>query len=204
MIDFIHGPVAELNPTYVVLEAAGIGYEINITLPTYSLLLGQQEAKLFTTEIIREDTHDLYGFPSRGERELFLLLTSISGVGPNTARMIMSGYSASEVRQIIAVGNAKALSQVKGLGLKTAQKIIVEIKDKVLKIDLGDNPGAQLSGDLASMAMEAQNPVYDEAVSALTALGFAAAPAGKAVQKLLKENPALTVEQVLKKAFTLL
>lgn len=204
MIDFIRGTIAELNPTYVVLETAGVGYEINITLPCYSSLVAVAETKLYTTEIIREDTHDLYGFPSKGERELFLLLTSVSGIGPNTARMIMSGYTAAEVRQIIAVGNAKALSQVKGLGLKTAQKIIVEIKDKVLKIDLGDNLGAVSTGDLASLATEAQNPVYDEAVSALSALGFAAAPAGKVVQKLLKEDPTLTVEKVLKKAFTML
>lgn len=204
MIDFIRGTIAELNPTYVVLETAGVGYEINITLPCYSSLVGVAETKLYTTEIIREDTHDLYGFPSKGERELFLLLTSVSGIGPNTARMIMSGYTAAEVRQIIAVGNAKALSQVKGLGLKTAQKIIVEIKDKVLKIDLGDNLGAVSTGDLASLATEAQNSVYDEAVSALSALGFAAAPAGKVVQKLLKEDPTLTVEKVLKKAFTML
>lgn len=205
MIDYISGQVAELNPTYAVLEAAGVGYAVNISLPTYSALATAREAKLFTTEIIREDAHELYGFLSKGERELFELLMSVSGVGAATARMILSGYTASEVRQIIAVGNAKALSQVKGLGLKTAQKIIVEIKDKVLRVNLGDNPGAMsAAGDLSSLAMEASSPVYDEALQALIALGFSAAPAGKAIQKLLAASPTLTVEQVLKKAFIML
>ena len=144
MIDFIRGKIAELSPTSVVLDVNGVGYELNITLPTYSALLGKEETKLFVYEAIREDAHDLYGFPSKGERQLFLALITVSGVGPGSARMILSGYTATEIRQLIAVGNAKALSNVKGLGIKTAQKIIVELKDKVLKIDLGDNPGAAI------------------------------------------------------------
>ena len=114
MIDYIKGILSELTPTLAVVEAAGVGYAINIALPAYSLLVGkeQQECRLYTTEIIREDTHDLFGFPSKGERALFDMLMTVSGIGANTARMILSAFSASEVRQIIATGNAKALSQV--------------------------------------------------------------------------------------------
>ena len=119
MIDYIHGELTELNPTYAVVEAGGIGYEINIALPCYSALVGKEgeKAKLFVTEIIREDTHDLFGFFTKGERELFLMLMTVSGIGANTARLILSSYTAAEVRQIIATGNSKVLSQVKGLGL---------------------------------------------------------------------------------------
>ncbi len=200
MIDFIRGKIAELSPTCAVVETGGVGYEVNITLPTYSLLLGQEDTKLFIYEAIREDGHDLYGFPSKGERQLFIALISVSGVGPGSARTILSGYTAAEIRQLIAVGNAKALSNVKGLGIKTAQKIIVELKDKVLKIDVGDNPGAPIP-----TAEPVQNSVvYDEAVQALTALGYASAPVGKTVQKILSEEPTLAVEQVIKKAFKML
>ena len=200
MIDFIRGKIAELSPTNVVLDVNGVGYDVNIALPTYSALLGKEDAKLFVYEAIREDAHDLYGFPTKGERQLFEALTTVSGIGPGSARMILSGYTATEVRQLIAVGNAKALSNVKGLGIKTAQKIIVELKDKVLKIDLGDNPGA-----VGVQAAPVENSVvYDEAVQALTALGYPAAPVGKAVQKILVDEPSLTVEQVIKKAFKML
>lgn len=205
MIDYLRGEIAELNPTYVVLDVAGVGYEVNIALPTYSMLIGQTSAKLFVHEAIREDAHDLFGFPTKGERELFLALITVSGIGPNSARTILSGYTASEVRQLIAVGNAKALSQVKGLGLKTAQKIIVELKDKVLKIDLGDNLGAMAVQDVDTSKLGgAAAAIQDEAVQALTALGYAAAPAGKVVQKLLSSDPTLSVEKVIKQAFKML
>ena len=152
MIEYIKGNLTDLTPTYAVIEAAGVGYAINIALPTYSALVGKEnsETKLFVTEIIREDTHDLFGFFTRGERELFLMLMTVSGIGANTARMIMSAYSASEIRQIIATGNARALSQVKGLGPKTAQRIIVDLKDKVLKIDLGSEANQGSLEDAAS------------------------------------------------------
>ena len=205
MIDYIHGELTELNPTYAVLEAAGVGYEVNISLPTYSALVGQEtkSVKLYVTEIIREDTHDLFGFFSKGERELFLMLMTVSGIGANTARMILSAYSAAEIRQIIATGNARALGQIKGLGPKTAQRIIVDLKDKVLKIDLGDG------GDTSAMPTLGEefamtNPVKDEAVSALTMLGFNAAASGKAVDKILKENPGAGVEVVIKQALKML
>ena len=201
MIDFIRGKIAELSPTYAILDVGGVGYEVNITLPTYSLLIDKTETKLFIYEAIRDDAHDLYGFLTKGEREIFLALITVSGVGPGSARTILSGYNAAEIRQLIAVGNAKALSQIKGLGLKSAQKIIVELKDKVLKIDLGDNLG---STNINVAAAAANSVVYDEAVQALVALGYASAQVNKTVQKLLADEPSLTVEQVIKKAFKLL
>ena len=154
-------------------------------------------------EIIREDTHDLFGFMTKGERELFVMLMTVSGIGGNTARMIMSAYTASEIRQIIATGNAKALSQVKGLGPKTAQRIIVDLKDKVLKIDLGE--GAQSGMENPDVLFpEVESEVKTEAVSALSMLGFAVAASGKVVDKILKETPQASVEQVIKQALKML
>jgi Holliday junction DNA helicase RuvA len=210
MIEYIKGHLTDVNPTYVVIEAAGVGYAINIALTTYSELVGKEglESKLFITEIIREDVHDLYGFFTRGERELFVMLMTVSGIGANTARMIMSAYSASEIRQIIATGNARALSQVKGLGPKTAQRIIVDLKDKVLKIDLGSQAYQGSLEDAASgysLEMPGEDSaVKQEAVSALTMLGFAAAASGKVVDKILKADPTSTVEQVIRQALKML
>jgi Holliday junction DNA helicase RuvA len=209
MIEYIKGQLTDVNPTYVVIEAAGVGYAINIALPTYSELVGRegQEGRLYITEIIREDAHELYGFFSKGERELFVMLMTVSGIGANTARMIMSAYSAAEIRQIIATGNARALSQVKGLGPKTAQRIIVDLKDKVLKVDLGNEAQGErleamgLLGDQASII---DSGVKQEAVSALVMLGFAAAASGKVVDKILKAAPESSVEQVIKQALKML
>ena len=209
MIEYIKGQLTDVNPTYVVIEAAGVGYAINIALPTYSELVGKegQESRLYITEIIREDAHELFGFFTKGERELFVMLMTVSGIGANTARMIMSAYSAAEIRQIIATGNARALSQVKGLGPKTAQRIIVDLKDKVLKIDLGNEAKGErletmkLLGEEASMVDSA---VKQEAISALVMLGFAAAASGKVVDKILKAAPESSVEQVIKQALKML
>ena len=209
MIEYIKGQLTDLNPTYAVIEAAGVGYAINIALPTYSELVGKegQESRLYITEIIREDAHELFGFFTKGERELFLMLMTVSGIGANTARMIMSAYSAAEIRQIIATGNARALSQVKGLGPKTAQRIIVDLKDKVLKIDLGNGAkgerleAMELLGEEASIVDSA---VKQEAISALVMLGFAAAASGKVVDKILKAAPESSVEQVIKQALKML
>ena len=209
MIEYIKGQLTDLNPTYVVIEAAGVGYAINIALPTYSKLVGKegQESRLYITEIIREDAHELFGFFSKGERELFVMLMTVSGIGANTARMIMSAYSAAEIRQIIATGNARALSQVKGLGPKTAQRIIVDLKDKVLKIDLGNEAkGERLEamGLLGEEASIVDSAVKQEAISALVMLGFAAAASGKVVDKILKAAPESSVEQVIKQALKML
>ena len=210
MIEYIKGQLTDVNPTYVVIEAAGVGYAINIALPTYSELVGKegQESRLYITEIIREDAHELFGFFSKGERELFVMLMTVSGIGANTARMIMSAYSAAEIRQIIATGNARALAQVKGLGPKTAQRIIVDLKDKVLKIDLGSQAALNSLEDAASgYSLEVKgedSAVKQEAVSALVMLGFAAAASGKVVDKILKAAPESSVEQVIKQALKML
>ena len=204
MIDYIRGSLTELNPAMAVIDAAGVGYAVNIALPTYSFLqpMENKETKLFVTEIIREDTHDLFGFPTKGERALFELLLTVSGIGANTARMILSAFSAGEVRQIIATGNARQLSQVKGLGPKTAQRVIVDLKDKVLKIDLGEQNISEPA--VTDFNDSADSPVRQEAVSALTMLGFAAAPSNKAVDKILQDSPSASVEQVIRLALKML
>lgn len=206
MIDYIKGELTFLTPTYAVIEAAGVGYQINIALTSYSSLVGKegQQTKLLVTEIIREDTHDLFGFFTAGERELFVMLMTVSGIGANTARMIMSAYSAVEIRQIIATGNARALSQVKGLGPKTAQRIIVDLKDKVLKVDLDSQEQGAKSEEGLLLPSEVNNEVKQEAVSALTMLGFAAVASGKAVDKILTAQPDATVEAVIKQALKML
>ena len=201
-----------MNPTAAVIEAAGVGYCIAITLPTYSALVGKEQSddsqhhsegetvKLYTTEIIREDTHELYGFTDRGERALFEMLMTVSGVGASTARMIMSAFTAEELRTLIATGNAKAMAKVKGLGPKTAQRIIVDLKDKAIKLDLSD-----VSSQPSDMLFETEeNGTRAEAISALTMLGFAAAASGKAVDKILKGNPTMKVEAVIREALKML
>lgn len=201
MIEYIKGILTELNPTEAVIEAAGVGYGIAITLPTYSALVGNenQEAKLYISEIIREDVHEVYGFFECKERQLFELLLTVSGVGAATARMILSAFTAEELRMLIATGNSKGMAKVKGLGPKTAQRIIVDLKDKALKLDLGGDPT-----ELPMPDVEAENGVKAEAVSALTMLGFAAQASGKAVDKILKNDPLMKVEAVIREALKML
>ena len=215
MIEYIKGILTELSPTEAVIEAAGVGYGIAITLPTYSALIGKEtisdeglgisgpEVKLFITEIIREDVHEVYGFYEKKERQLFEMLMTVSGVGAATARMIMSAFSADELRMLIATGNAKAMSKVKGLGPKTAQRIIVDLKDKAIKLDLGGDPTELPLATIDDEGL-AISGVRAEAISALTMLGFAANASGKAVDKILKAEPASTVEGVIRKALTML
>lgn len=192
MIDYIKGEITELNPTYAVLETGGIGYFINISLPAYSTLNGQKNAKLFVYEVIREDAHSLFGFLQPADRQLFLMLISVSGIGANTARMIMSSYSVPEIQQMIATENAVALSSIKGIGAKTAQRIIVDLKDKILKL--------HISTGTESMPLQVSNETRDEAVSALVMLGFAANISQKAVDSILKAQPEIKVEQLIKLA----
>ena len=209
MIEYIKGILTELNPTEAVIEAAGVGYGIAITLPGYSALVGKEEpsavshqpseVKLFITEIIREDVHEVYGFVTKAERQLFELLLTVSGVGAATARMIMSAFSAEELRMLIATGNAKAMAKVKGLGPKTAQRIIVDLKDKAIKLDLGGDPT-----EIPMLDVEADTGVKAEAISALTMLGFASAASGKAVDKILKAQPDMKVEAVIREALKML
>jgi Holliday junction DNA helicase RuvA len=215
MIEYIKGILTELNPTEAIIEAAGVGYGIAITLPTYSALVGKEcptpalpmegrvkapeDVKLFITEIIREDTHEIYGFATKTERQLFELLMTVSGIGAATARMILSAFTAEELRMLIATGNAKAMSKVKGLGTKTAQRIIVDLKDKAIKLDLGGDPT-----EIPMLDVEADSGVKAEAVSALTMLGFASAASAKAVDKILKNDPSMKVEAVIREALKML
>jgi Holliday junction DNA helicase RuvA len=192
MIDYIKGEITELNPTYVVLENQGIGYFINISLPVFSNLSGQKNTKLYIYELIREDAHVLFGFITHAERQLFLLLISVSGIGANTARMIMSSYSVPEIQQMIATANVAALSSIKGIGAKTAQRIIVDLKDKILKINAEDNA--------VNTIFPVSSEIREEALSALVMLGFAAGISQKAVDNILKTNPDIKVEQLIKAA----
>ncbi len=196
MIDYIKGELAELNPTYAVIDTGGVGYGINITLPTYSSLQQQTSTKLYVYEAIREDAHVLYGFLTQNERQLFLLLISVSGIGANTARMIMSSYSVGEIQEMIASGNVTALNAIKGIGSKTAQRIIVDLKDKVTKL-------AGMT-DVPIAGLQETTPVKEEAVAALVMLGFSAAASQKVVDKILKEQPSIQVEYLIKLALKML
>ena len=190
MIDYIKGEIAELTPAYVVLETAGIGYFVNITLPTFTSLGDKTTSKLYVFESIREDAHVLYGFLKQSERQLFLLLISVSGIGANTARVIMSSYTAQEIQEMIASGNVNALNAIKGIGIKTAQRIILDLKDKIVK-------GVE-GADLANFTPSANSEEKEGAVAALVMLGFAQAPSQKVVDKILKEQPLLKVGQLIK------
>lgn len=181
-----------MTPALAVVDCNGVGYGINISLNTYSAIQGKKEVKLFVYEIIREDTYTLYGFYTKQERELFLLLISVSGIGGNTARMILSALSPSELCNVISTGNDKMLKTVKGIGLKTAQRIIVDLKDKISSL------GVEQGSTVATMASAAHSEVYEEAVAALTMLGFAQSPSQKVVAEILKEDSTLPVEQVIK------
>jgi Holliday junction DNA helicase RuvA len=197
MIDYIKGEIAELQPATAVLECYGIGYALSISLNTYSAIQGKKECKLFVYEAVRQDAAQvLYGFSTKQERELFLLLISVSGIGGNTARTILSALSPAELVNCISTENTSILKGVKGLGLKTAQRIIVDLKDKI------KNDSIAVGGsDLTMVSVPSSNKqVHDEAVSALTMLGFAVAPSQKVVYSILKAQPNATVEQVIKLA----
>jgi len=195
MIEYIKGEIAELTPARMIMECNGIGYELNISLNTYSGFNGQTTGKIYVLEIIREDAHLLFGFANKQERELFVQLTSVSGVGPNTARMILSSLPPAELIQVITSKNENALTAVKGIGLKTAQRILVDLKNKVKPIDSETGSSIPVMGDAA---------VVEEATAALVMLGFQKAASQKAVLSILKGSPALPVEQVIKTALRML
>lgn len=194
MIEYIKGELAEITPALAVVDCNGVGYGINISLNTYSAIQNKKEVKLYIYEAIREDAYVLYGFATKQERELFLLLISVSGIGGNTARMILSALSPSELCNVISSGNEKLLKTVKGIGLKTAQRIIVELKDKIV------STGIDAAAPVSTAVTNLQTEVYEEAVAALTMLGFAPAPSQKVVAALLKEEPDAPVEKVIKLA----
>lgn len=190
MYEYISGKLTELAPAYAIVEAAGVGYFINISLQTYSEIENSDNVKLYLHYIVREDAQILYGFASKAERELFRLLIGVSGVGGNTARMIQSTYSPSELRNIIGSGNAVLLKNVKGLGLKTAQKIIVELSGKMVELKVDE----KITGAVSSI----DNEAYNEALSALVMLGFQKGASEKVLKKIFKENPDLRVEEAIR------
>ena len=189
MYEYITGRIETLTPASVVVEAAGVGYFLNISLQTFSQIGSRTEVKLYAHFAVREDAQVLYGFFSRAERDIFRSLIGVSGVGGNTARMILSSFTAEEVCTIVATGQADVLKTVKGLGLKTAQKIIVELRDKI---------GA---GSAAATSVPVQGAVgetFSEAVAALTMLGFTRQATEKALRAIQQESPAASVEELVR------
>lgn len=203
MFEYIKGELTELTPALAVVEASGVGYAMNISLNTYSAIQGKKDVRLFIHEALsaggRDDSFTLYGFATKKERELYRLLITVSGVGANTARMILSSLSASELGNAIASGNDKLLKSVKGIGLKTAQRIIVDLKDKVLSLGITQEMSATGVGQPI-----VESPVKEEAVSALVMLGFSPAPSAKVVDQVMKDNPGIEVQQVVKLALKLI
>lgn len=188
MFEYIKGKITDLSPTSAIIETNNIGFSINISLNTYTAIDGKNEALLYIYEAVREDAFTLYGFSSKEERALFLLLISVSGVGANSARMILSTYSVQELETIISTENVKQLKGVKGIGSKTAERIIVDLKDKVNKV--GNNESI----------ISPSNAIKEEALAALVVLGYNQSAASKVVDVILKENPSFTIEKTIKEA----
>lgn len=195
MIDYIKGELAELSPATATVEAAGVGYAMSISLTTYSAIQGKKTVKLYVYEAIREDAYVLYGFSGKKEREMFQLLITVSGVGANTARMVLSSMSVAELCAAISTGDERLIKSIKGIGLKTAQRIIVDLKDKIVALGIADELPAG-----GSVAVAVDTAVRDEAVAALTMLGFSPAPTQKVVVQILKDQPDAPVERVVKLA----
>lgn len=195
MYDYISGTVAELTPAYAVVDVGGVGYYLQISLQTFAAIEGAREAKLFVHHVVREDAQLFYGFATRAEREVFRRLIGVSGVGGNTARTILSTYSPGELQGIIAAENAVLLKNVKGLGLKTAQKILVELSGKMPAFDAGGGAAAPLAGG---------DGRADEAQAALAMLGFGKAASEKAVRAVLRELPEAPVEELVRRALKML
>jgi Holliday junction DNA helicase RuvA len=189
MIDYIKGEITQITPTFLTMETGGIGYLINISLTTFSKLEGKKDFKILVHEVIREDSHLLFGFADSVERDIFRLLISVSGVGANTARMMLSSLSPAEIEKAILGSEADILKSVKGIGLKTAQRIIVDLKDK-----LGKHAG---SGEIFTFS---DNTKREEALSALVMLGFAKSTILKVLDKIVREEKNLTVEDIIKRA----
>lgn len=208
MIEYIKGELTEVTPTMAVVEAHGVGYGINISLNTYTAIQNLKEVKLYIHEAImtggRDDSYTLYGFFNKQERELYRMLITVSGVGSNTARMILSATTPTDLINVISTGNEKMLKTVKGIGLRTAQRIIVDLRDKMSQSGLIAD-FATSSGSAGAQAMsKEQQQVRDEAVGALTMLGFSPAPTHKVVMDILKAHPDTPVEQVIKQALKLI
>ncbi len=193
MIEYIKGQLSELTPTYAVIDCNGVGYLLNISVPTYSVLEGKPSAKLLVHEAIREDAHQLFGFINEQERGLFRLLIGVSGVGANTARMILSSIPAPQLEQIILSGDHSQLKKVKGIGSKTAERIIVDLKDKIKPM-----------GDAFILQQSVTNEVFEEALAALVMLGFNRLQSQKVLKKLFDNEPSIKVETAIKKALSMM
>ncbi|MGZ2371047.1 Holliday junction branch migration protein RuvA [Ancylomarina sp. YFZ004] len=187
MFEYIKGDLNDLTPTAVIVENHGMGYFINITLNTYSQLSGHTSAQLYLHQVIRDDAHLLFGFKEQKEREIFRLLISVSGVGANTARMMLSSLTSEEVKKAIFSNNSKTLQDVKGIGAKTAQRIIIELKDKIGKED-----------EMGEIVLAMDNTIREEALSALVMLGFAKNSIAKMLDKIIKANAPTSVEELIK------
>ncbi len=199
MIEYIRGELTEITPAMAVVEAAGVGYALNISLNTYAAIQNKKEVKLYVHEALvtggRDDSFSLYGFANKEERELYRQLITVSGVGANTARMILSALTPAELGNVIASGDERTLKAVKGIGQRTAQRIIVDLKDKIVVSEIGpQQSGAPAAPDPIN------KEVRQEAISALTMLGFSPAPTSKVVTEILRQQPNLPVEQVVKLA----
>jgi Holliday junction DNA helicase RuvA len=193
MLDYIKGEIVELNPASVVVETGGVGFVASISLNSYSALNGQKHCKIYVYESIREDAHQLFGFVEKRERDLFLLLISVSGVGANTARMMLSSVAVYELEAIIASGNASALKIIKGIGNKTAERIIIDLKDKI-----------KLTGKEGTNVLTVENTAGKEAVAALAMLGFNQAVSQKVIAKIIADKPSASVEEMIKIALKML
>jgi Holliday junction DNA helicase RuvA len=189
MIDYINGVIKKVTPTYLIIETGGIGYLVYISLTTFSLIEKKSEYKILIHEVIREDAHQLFGFAGHEERDIFRLLISVNGVGANTARMMLSSLSPAEIVNAISLSEVNVLKGIKGIGLKTAQRIIVELKDKI-----GSHAGGEQIFALTD------NTIHEEALSALVMLGFAKSAVTKVLDKIIREEKNLTVEDLIKKA----
>ena len=189
MITHLKGRLVEKNPTYVVIECAGVGYFVNISLHTFSKISDSENIQLYTHLQIKEDSHTLYGFAEISEREIFRLLLSVSGIGSNIARTMLSSLTPSQIRDAIACGDVPTIQAVKGIGAKTAQRVILDLKDKVLKIY-----------DIDEVSQNSNNTNKEEALSALEVLGFVRRQSEKAVDKVLAQDPSLSAEDIIKHA----
>ncbi len=189
MITHLKGRLVEKNPTYVVIECAGVGYFVNISLHTFSKISDSENIQLYTHLQIKEDSHTLYGFAENSEREIFRLLLSVSGIGSNIARTMLSSLTPFQIRDAIACGDVPTIQAVKGIGAKTAQRVILDLKDKILKIY-----------DLDEVSQNSNNTNKEEALSALEVLGFVRRQSEKAVDKVLAQNPSLSAEDIIKRA----
>ncbi|HBY68633.1 MAG TPA: Holliday junction branch migration protein RuvA [Flavobacteriaceae bacterium] len=189
MITHIEGKLVEKNPTDIVIDCNGVGYFINVSLHTFSQLPALENIKVFTHLQVREDAHTLYGFYEKAEREIFRLLVSVSGVGASTARTMLSSLTPEQVKDAIATEDAAVIQSVKGIGTKTAQRVILDLKDKVLKVE-----------GLAGISTSSSNTNKNEALSALETLGFARKQSEKVCEKIIKQNPQATAEEIIKQA----